>query len=60
MLIVNHSKCLQCQFCVDICPILAVKYNKKNEKIEIDQNKCIECMACAEACPRIAIIKKRK
>lgn len=52
---IDMELCIQCEACVDNCPILAIYVDKKTELISIDAEKCIECGACIDACPRLAI-----
>lgn len=36
---------------IEVCPVGAITYNEKEEKIEIDNDKCISCGKCETACP---------
>lgn len=49
----DHSKCIQCQRCVNICPQKAI--SMLSEHIHIDFNKCIGCLACVNNCPAKAL-----
>lgn len=54
---INYDLCIECEACIDNCPLLAIYKNRKTNLIIIDEDKCIECGACMESCPRIAISK---
>lgn len=49
--VVNLKKCVNCQMCVESCPINAID----NETKKIDYEKCIECMCCHELCMHKAV-----
>ena len=49
-------KCINCNRCVDNCPVNAIS---KGLKIPvIDYDKCIRCYCCSEICPSKAIVSK--
>lgn len=49
--IVNQKKCIQCNSCVDACPVEAIN---RETKI-IDYEKCIDCLCCHELCMSEAV-----
>lgn len=52
---INFKKCVNCNTCVDSCPVHAIdKVTKK-----INYSECIECMCCHELCPYKAVELKR-
>ena len=51
---VDEKQCIGCGTCVAICPVGAIRFNKKG-KAEIDKNVCIRCGACQASCPVKAI-----
>jgi len=54
--VVNQKKCVQCNSCVDGCPVEAI--DKETKKI--DYEKCIDCLCCHELCMVEAIDLKSK
>ncbi|MBN2780651.1 MAG: DUF362 domain-containing protein [Candidatus Marinimicrobia bacterium] len=54
----DHSRCILCQKCVQMCKSEALSV--KDGKICIDDRKCIRCFCCHEICPVNAIEIKRK
>lgn len=46
--------CVGCSFCIDSCPVDAMKLSSNN-KAEIDYQKCISCYCCHELCPKKTI-----
>lgn len=58
--------CKSCGLCVEVCPVQAIKFSKKdlghhgNPAIEVDMNKCIGCGNCERACPDCAIRVDKK
>ena len=55
--VVQHSKCIGCQKCAEICPKNVI--DMKNNKAYIDKKQCIRCFCCHEMCPVKAIKIKR-
>ena len=47
---VDHDTCIECQACVQECPVNAI-----SEDIEIDEQECTRCNSCIEVCPVDAI-----
>lgn len=50
---INESKCDGCGACVDVCPVNAIKIEKKKAVLS---NECVECGACVNKCPNGAIL----
>jgi Fe-S-cluster-containing dehydrogenase component len=42
--------CTQCGECIDICPVVAIKRDKRGV-VRIDKNLCVGCMSCVGFCP---------
>ena len=51
----HSTKCIDCGFCVSVCPVKAITQDKKTLEVSVDTDKCVICAACAEACPLEAI-----
>jgi len=49
---VDKKKCTGCGTCVDICPVQAIKIDKK---IAVINDDCVECGVCVNECPQGAI-----
>jgi NAD-dependent dihydropyrimidine dehydrogenase PreA subunit len=45
----------KCFGCAEVCPVKAIKREKK---VIVDKKKCIECGACISACKHAAISLK--
>lgn len=54
--IVNIKKCIQCNSCVESCPVEAIDRETKR----IDYEKCIDCLCCHELCMVEAVELKSK
>jgi len=46
----DNDKCIDCGACISLCPVDALKFDKKN-KLNLYEDKCIQCKACVKACP---------
>ena len=55
--VVDGQKCSACSFCVRICPVAAIKLEKRGEKhlAVIGENECLDCKLCFTGCPEYAI-----
>jgi len=53
---VDLEECTQCEACVDICPMEALRLE---DEIVIDKDKCIGCGVCTSNCPVDAIVLER-
>lgn len=53
---VNQKKCVNCNMCVESCPVEAI--DRETKKINYDA--CIECLCCHELCRYEAVELKRK
>ena len=52
--VVDESKCVGCEECVDICP--QDVFEMQNEKsVVVEPDECVECESCVEACEEDAI-----
>ena len=51
----NEDKCEKCQLCVNECPIGAIEFSEKEDKIVRDKDKCCRCSICYQTCPFKAI-----
>ena len=45
--------CIQCQYCIEICPVETIELK---EEIVSDPEVCIKCCACVKECPNGARI----
>jgi uncharacterized protein (DUF362 family)/Pyruvate/2-oxoacid:ferredoxin oxidoreductase delta subunit len=56
----DHGKCIECGYCVRICPAGALTLpTGPDSRIHIDYKKCINCYCCHEICPAKAISTKK-
>lgn len=53
---VNRKKCVNCNMCVESCPVEAIDRETK----KIDYDLCIECLCCHELCRYEAVELKRQ
>ena len=51
---VDESKCVNCGFCIQVCPASAIKRNDQNQ-IEVNAVSCKSCGLCQPGCPTGAI-----
>ncbi|MCX5696077.1 MAG: DUF362 domain-containing protein [Candidatus Omnitrophica bacterium] len=51
--VVHLDKCIGCAECARICPVKAIRIEKK--KSVIDKTKCIGCASCMAVCPTMAM-----
>ncbi|MGE5373029.1 MAG: DUF362 domain-containing protein [Solirubrobacterales bacterium] len=54
----DPQKCIQCEMCVDSCPVEAIRFNEQGQML-FAREKCIECFCCQEFCPEGAIALKQ-
>jgi NAD-dependent dihydropyrimidine dehydrogenase PreA subunit len=56
---IDQNKCERCTLCIAYCPVGAIKIDKKQKRIYIDQDECVECSACwrSGVCEYDALIK---
>jgi NAD-dependent dihydropyrimidine dehydrogenase PreA subunit/bacterioferritin-associated ferredoxin len=54
---VNMTLCKGCKTCEMVCPVYAVKVEKKDKEIrvDIDEKRCVGCWNCEQRCPEYAI-----
>ena len=57
---VDEKKCkgVECQKCINICPVGAISIDLKTKKAKIDPDVCIGCGSCEFVCPTKAIKMK--
>lgn len=48
----NKAKCLDCNRCVRVCPVKAIKM--KDGQAQVDPDRCIVCGTCIKECPQKA------
>ena len=49
---VDHTECIQCGACVDICPVNALSVSGPTDAAVVrDMNLCMGCAACIQVCP---------
>ncbi len=56
--VVDRELCTGCDICVRICPVRAIRLEKKAEKkmlAVVDGQECVDCKLCAVRCPHYAI-----
>lgn len=51
----NQEKCTQCNLCVQVCPVRAIKLGRNQEFPEIIHDRCTGCGSCLRACAYVAI-----
>ena len=49
--VMNRSKCVDCTFCISLCPTQALRRVQETGEVEFEQAKCIACGVCIKACP---------
>jgi len=56
----HEEKCIHCSSCYEACSFGYLKYNKKTNKIEIDEKMCLGCGICTSKCKvgALKLIKK--
>jgi ferredoxin len=54
---VDEQKCNGCGICVKICPVEAIRLEKRGRKRRavIDENACLDCKLCFTRCPEYAV-----
>ena len=55
--VVDEQKCNGCGICVKICPVEAIRFEKRGRKrlAAIDARACLDCKLCFTRCPENAI-----
>ncbi len=46
-----RKACNYCRLCEAICPIQAIKVQKNNQEVTLDEGKCNNCGKCVKSCP---------
>lgn len=53
--IVDQSKCVGCEECVDVCPVEV--FEMEDEKsVPVNAEECMGCESCVEVCEEDAIV----
>lgn len=47
----NESLCTYCGLCEAVCPVKAIKVDKKNRNLSFNLDDCIYCGKCVKSCP---------
>lgn len=47
----QKDACNYCRLCEAICPIQAIKVQKNNKEVTLDEGKCNNCGKCVKSCP---------
>lgn len=55
---VQKTACVHCGHCAKICPVKAIKMDKRTRLPVIDRKECIKCFCCSELCPEGAMKMK--
>jgi len=55
--VVDEKKCISCAICVGICPVEAIRIEKRDGKrlAVIDEQICLDCKLCFTRCPEYAV-----
>jgi len=55
--VVDEQKCNACTICVKLCPVEAIRMEKRGDKrlAVIDERGCLDCKLCFTRCPEYAI-----
>ncbi|UCG27526.1 MAG: CoB--CoM heterodisulfide reductase iron-sulfur subunit A family protein [Bacteroidales bacterium] len=48
---VNEERCTGCQFCVNVCPYQATKFDTERKTSMVDETLCRGCGTCVSTCP---------
>jgi heterodisulfide reductase subunit A len=51
---IDYSKCVNCGFCIQVCPASAIKENEEG-RVEVNAVSCKSCGLCQPGCPTGAI-----
>ena len=46
--------CNQCGMCIDVCPTLALKRDKRGI-VRLDKDLCVGCLSCVGFCPTVSM-----
>ena len=49
MATINEDKCINCNYCISVCPVNAISKSERGKSI-VDASKCIGCGACVKNC----------
>jgi len=53
--LVYEEKCTGCQFCINVCPYKAIKFDPGSKTAVVDETLCRGCGTCVSTCPSGAI-----
>lgn len=48
----NKGECIFCGLCAKVCPVEALKVDRKEKIWEVDDELCVKCEACVDKCPK--------
>ena len=54
MITVDVNNCIQCEKCVNVCPLEAIVLTEN--AVDVDNNKCMNCGICIAVCTHGALI----
>ena len=52
---IDHTKCVGCHSCANVCPQQCITYREEDQKAVIDQEMCMGCGLCKRKCKSGAI-----
>ncbi len=53
--ILDKDKCVDCSYCIPLCPTKAFQLEPKSMEVTLDKNQCIACGICVNICPYQAV-----
>ena len=53
--IVDESKCVGCEECVDVCPVQKYLKCRDGKSVPVNAEECMGCESCVEVCEEDAI-----
>lgn len=55
---IDPNTCIYCGMCSRVCPVNAIKVDKKTQTWTLDPFHCILCGFCVEKCPKHCMLLK--